>query len=231
MSAQRLILLLTATLLVIGCDCSEETEPLRQALEEAKKQVQEREHAAQDCDDHLDTEKARNDDLDRRIRAKLPLSLQESKVVSSYVIEQLPDHLRIPIEGQINEYQLQVAREFETLKEMNRMLRDSIEKVSGQVQIESKKIRDETAIQTGTISEEISGHQQKVDTYLERTAELSEVATKLINAIQKFDQDSVNCKGCWGWTDNKKNKRQVLEFHSALVLELSAIQNQSTLAN
>lgn len=211
-------------LLISACDCSKEIEPLLAELELTKQDVARREIAAQDCEDQLDTETERNDDLARRIRAELPLSLPPD-VLTQDVIAGLQPEQRVIIEDQINEYLIEVARELEELKEMNKSLTQIVVGVGKKVEVESQKIRAETSAQTAAIEDRVAGHQEQLQTYLKTIKRVSGTAERLIDQIKDFEQESINCKGCWSVTRYKKRKRVILAFHANLIGQIAELQD------
>ncbi len=228
MRIKYLVLPLVVALWTVGCDCSKELLPLQQALEIEKQAVAKRELAAQSCADKLDSEVARNDDLGRRIRSKMPLSLPPTDVIPEDVLVDLPRDLRIVIEDRINEHLIEVTREIDELMEMNKSLRQVVvsvgSKVEKTVEKESQMTREQTDVQAAAIEEKVTGQQERLQTYLNSIERVSGIAEGLIGQINDFDQSSINCKGCWSMMSYRNRKRTILDFHAGLIDQIAELQ-------
>lgn len=214
--------------LVAACGNKAEVERLAATVHEQESMLREREVAAQQCEDLFDAERQRNNELERLMQMRLPISIQQTPVLDSETLEGLPENTQVKVTDQIQVYKAAITQEFDALMAINQDLKRALQGLGTSVRVEARITRDANQEQTRELRGEIGGQTERLDRYLARLNELSGTTEELINQIQSFNQNEVACVGCWKLGVRKEKKDVVLGFNSSLVRQLTELQTEMT---
>ena len=229
MRFSTLFLAILVLLAAAGCGADKtELERLAATVNEQDGLLREREVAAQQCEDLFDAERQRNDELERLIRMRLPISMQNEPVIDAETIEGLPEDTQVKVEDQIQAYQAVITREFDALIAINRDLKRTLEGLGTRVRVEARLTRDAGKQQAQELRSELGDQKMVLEEYLAKLNELSAVAEELINQIQAFNEAEIACLDCWRRGQRKAKKDTILRFNSSLVRQLTQLQTEMT---